>query len=86
MPFGGSSELSTLKTEEIALASLERNMSAEVQRLQERKAAIVFDQTWMGQVYILLRRATGIYCLFRGATVSLLLLTIHFSAKHNFLV
>ncbi|VDB92246.1 unnamed protein product [Peniophora sp. CBMAI 1063] len=61
-------ELSALKTELTALSALERNMLADLQQLQERRVAETFDRTFTGALYVLLRRATGIYCIFRGFT------------------
>ena len=62
-------ELSALKTELTALSALERNMLADLHQLQERRAAESFNRTLTGALYVLLRRATGIYCIFRGFSV-----------------
>ncbi|KAI0315320.1 Abscisic acid G-protein coupled receptor-domain-containing protein [Amylostereum chailletii] len=66
--FRGDTELGTLKTEVESLSALEDNMASQVRWLRQQYAEASFDRTWQGQFYGLLRRATGIYVLFRSFT------------------
>ncbi|KAH9052197.1 Abscisic acid G-protein coupled receptor-domain-containing protein [Lactarius vividus] len=64
--FRGDNELSNVETELSALTSLEENMASELRYLQQRYAEATFDRTWQGRVFVLMRHATGFYCIFRS--------------------
>ncbi|KAH9067998.1 Abscisic acid G-protein coupled receptor-domain-containing protein [Lactarius deliciosus] len=64
--FRGDNELSNAETELSALTSLEENMASELRYLQQRFAEAAFDRTWQGRLFVLMRHATGFYCIFRS--------------------
>ncbi|KAA1475759.1 hypothetical protein DENSPDRAFT_784045 [Dentipellis sp. KUC8613] len=64
--FQGDSELTNLETELSALISLEAHMSNQLQWTRQQRASTEYDETLKGQLFILGRRAMGIYCIFRG--------------------
>ncbi|KAH9175742.1 Abscisic acid G-protein coupled receptor-domain-containing protein [Lactarius sanguifluus] len=64
--FRGDNELSNAETELSALTSLEENMASELRYLQQRYAEATFDRTWQGRLFVLMRHATGFYCIFRS--------------------
>ena len=64
------SELSNTEAELTALFSLEENMASELRYLQQRYDESTFNRTWKGQSFILMRHATGFYCIFRSLIVS----------------
>ncbi|KAI9435725.1 Abscisic acid G-protein coupled receptor-domain-containing protein [Lactarius indigo] len=64
--FRGDNELSNAETELSALISLEENMASELRYLQQRYAEATFDRTWQGRLFVLMRHATGFYCIFRS--------------------
>ncbi|KAF8264979.1 Abscisic acid G-protein coupled receptor-domain-containing protein, partial [Lactarius quietus] len=64
--FRGDNELSNTKAELFALTSLEENMTSELRDLQQRYAEAAFDRTWQGHLFVLMRHATGFYCIFRS--------------------
>ncbi|KAH9034234.1 Abscisic acid G-protein coupled receptor-domain-containing protein [Lactarius pseudohatsudake] len=64
--FRGDNELSNAKTELSALTSLEENMASELRYLQQQYAEATFDRTWQGRLFVLMRHATGFYCIFRS--------------------
>ncbi|KAI0297048.1 Abscisic acid G-protein coupled receptor-domain-containing protein [Multifurca ochricompacta] len=62
----GDNELSNAEAELSALTSLEENMSSELRYLQQQYAEASFDRTWQGRLFVLMRHATGFYCIFRS--------------------
>jgi hypothetical protein len=61
--------LSNAEAELRALSTLEENMSSELRYLQQRYAQETFDKTWQGRIFVLMRHATGFYCIFRSVAV-----------------
>lgn len=59
-------ELSNAEAELSGLISLEENMASELRYLQQRYAEATFDRTWQGRLFVLMRHATGFYCIFRS--------------------
>ena len=45
-------------------------MASELRYLQQRYDELTFNRTWKGQSFILMRHATGFYCIFRSLIVS----------------
>ncbi|TFY75717.1 hypothetical protein EWM64_g8295 [Hericium alpestre] len=66
MLIGYISELSNLKTELSALASLEEHMISQLTWMRQQHGEAEYDRTWTGKVLVLGRRAMGFYCIFRG--------------------
>ncbi|KAH9996402.1 Abscisic acid G-protein coupled receptor-domain-containing protein [Russula compacta] len=64
--FRGDNELSNTEAELSALISLEENMASELRYLQQRYAESTFNRTWQGRLFVLMRHATGFYCIFRS--------------------
>ncbi|KAI9454650.1 Abscisic acid G-protein coupled receptor-domain-containing protein [Lactarius psammicola] len=64
--FRGDNELSNAETELSALSSLEENMASELRYLQQQYDEATFDRTWQGRLFVLMRHATGFYCIFRS--------------------
>ncbi|KAF8498210.1 hypothetical protein F5888DRAFT_1634124 [Russula emetica] len=64
--FRGDDELSNTEAELSALISLEENMASELRLLHQRYAESTFDRTWRGRLFVLIRHATGFYCIFRA--------------------
>ncbi|KAH9969412.1 Abscisic acid G-protein coupled receptor-domain-containing protein [Lactifluus volemus] len=64
--FLGNGVLSNAEAELRALSSLEENMASELRYLQQRYAQETFDKTWQGRIFVLMRHATGFYCIFRS--------------------
>lgn len=46
-------------------------MASELRYLQQRYAEAIFDRTPQGRLYVLMRHATGFYCIFRSLVVRL---------------
>src|ERR1700761_381283 len=44
-------------------------MASELRYLQQRYAEASFDRTWQGRLFVLIRHATGFYCIFRSLVV-----------------
>ena len=44
-------------------------MASELRYLQQRHAEAAFDRTWQGRFFVLMRHATGFYCIFRSLVV-----------------
>jgi len=64
--FRGDDELSNTEAELSGLISLEENMASELRFLHQRYAESTFDRTWWGRLFVLVRHATGFYCIFRA--------------------
>ena len=47
-----------------ALTSLEENMASELRYLQQQYTKVILDRTWQGCLFVLMRHATGFYCIF----------------------
>ena len=62
-------ELSNTEAELSGLISLEENMASELRFLHQRYAESTFDRTWWGRLFVLVRHATGFYCIFRALIV-----------------
>ena len=77
-------ELSNAETELSALTLLEENMDSELRYLQQRYAEATFDRTWQGFLFVLMRHATGFYCIFRSLIVCSRTVTPHPSHIFSF--
>jgi len=64
--FQGDNELWNVTAELGALVSLEENTASELRFLQQRYAESTFSKTWQGRLFVLMRHATGFYCIFRS--------------------
>jgi hypothetical protein len=52
-------------------------MASELRYLQQRYAEATFDRTWQGRLFVLMRHATGFYCIFRSLVVRSRKHTLH---------
>lgn len=57
-------------------------MASELRYLQQRYTEAAFDRTWQGHFFVLMRHATGFYCVFRSLVVRYLHLR-PFSYTHS---